>query len=133
VSTPDTWIGVVVSLIGLAWAFILYCRVEPAKVHAFVEGNATLRALHRFLYNRYYIDTLYDLLIRYVVLGISHIEQAFDTYVVDGIVNGIARLVTGVGSGVRRVETGRVQAYMVGFFGGVAILAVLVFVLVTFR
>jgi proton-translocating NADH-quinone oxidoreductase chain L len=132
-STPDTWIGVVVSLIGLAWAFILYCRVEPAKVHAVVERNATLRGLHRFLYNRYYIDTLYDLLVRYVVLGISHIEQAFDTYVVDGIVNGIARLITGIGGGVRRVETGRVQTYMVGFFGGVAILAVLVFVLVTFR
>jgi NADH-quinone oxidoreductase subunit L len=72
-------------------------------------------------------------LIRYVVLGISHIEQAFDTYVIDGIVNGIARLITGIGGGVRRVETGRVQTYMVGFFGGVAILAVLVFVLVTFR
>jgi NADH:ubiquinone oxidoreductase subunit 5 (subunit L)/multisubunit Na+/H+ antiporter MnhA subunit len=132
-STPDTWIGVLVSLLGLAWAFFLYCRVEPAKVQAVVEGNSTLRVLHRILYNRYYIDTFYDLLIRYVVLGISYIEQAFDTYVIDGIVNGVARLVTGLGSGVRRAETGRVQTYMVGFFGGVAILAVLVFVLVTFR
>ena len=132
-SASDTWIGVAVSLIGLGWAFFLYARVEPAKLHAFVEENSTLRALHRFFYNRYYIDTLYDWLIRYVVLGISLIEQAFDTYVVDGIVNGVARLIIGLGSGVRRVETGRVQAYMVGFFGGVAVLAVLVFVLVTFR
>jgi NADH-quinone oxidoreductase subunit L len=131
-SAPDTWIGVAVSLVGLIVAFVMYARVEPAKLHAFVEENSTLRALHRFLYNRYYIDALYDLFIRYVVLGISQVEQAFDAYVVDGIVNGVARLVTGVGSGVRRVETGRVQAYMVGFFGGVAILAVLVFVLVTF-
>jgi NADH:ubiquinone oxidoreductase subunit 5 (subunit L)/multisubunit Na+/H+ antiporter MnhA subunit len=133
VALPDTWIGVAVSLVGLGWAFFLYARVEPAKVHAFVEENSTLRALHRLFYNRYYIDTLYDLLIRYVVLGISHVEQAFDTYVVDGIVNGVARLIIGLGSGVRRVETGRVQAYMVGFFGGIAVLAVLVFVLVTFR
>lgn len=132
-SSVDTWIGVVVAFIGLGWAFFLYARVEPAKLHAVVEGNGFLRALHRFFFNRYYIDALYDLLIRYVVLGISHIEQAFDTYVVDGIVNGVARLITGAGSGVRRVETGRVQAYMVGFFGGVAVLAVLVFVLVTLR
>jgi NADH:ubiquinone oxidoreductase subunit 5 (subunit L)/multisubunit Na+/H+ antiporter MnhA subunit len=124
---------VAVSLVGLIVAFVMYARVDQAKLHAFVEGNSTLRALHRFFYNRYYIDALYDLFIRYVVLGISHVEQAFDTYVVDGIVNGVARLVTGVGSGVRRVETGRVQAYMVGFFGGVAILAVLVFVLVTYH
>ena len=33
---------------------------------------------------------LYDLLIRYIVLGLSHIEQAFDAYVVDGMVNGMA-------------------------------------------
>jgi NADH-quinone oxidoreductase subunit L len=36
------------------------------------------------------------------------------------------------GRGLRHVETGKVQTYMVGFFGGVAVLAVLVFVLVTF-
>lgn len=132
-SAADTWIGVAVSFIGLIWAFVLYARVEPAKVHAAVENNSTLRVLHRILYNRYYVDTLYDFIVRYIVLGLSHIEQAFDTYVVDGIVNGIARLITGIGGGVRRVETGRVQAYMVGFFGGVAVLAVLVFVLVTLR
>jgi hypothetical protein len=31
---------------------------------------------------------------------------------------------------VRRVETGQVQSYMIGFFGGVAVLAVLALVLI---
>jgi NADH-quinone oxidoreductase subunit L len=66
------------------------------------------------------------------VFGISHIEQAFDTYIIDGLVNGTARVVTTLGRDVRRVETGRVQAYMIGFFGGVAVLAILVFALITF-
>jgi NADH-quinone oxidoreductase subunit L len=35
-----------------------------------------------------------------------------------------------LGGGLRRLETGRVQSYMIGFFGGLAILSVLVFVLV---
>ncbi|QBD79206.1 NADH-quinone oxidoreductase subunit L [Ktedonosporobacter rubrisoli] len=132
ISSPLTWVGVVVAFIGLGWAYFLYARVEPAKVDAVVQGNAVLRVLHRILYRRYYIEDLYDLFIRYVVLGISHVEQAFDAYIVDGIVNGVAYIITSFGRGVRQVETGRVQAYMVGFFGGVAVLAVIVFVLVTF-
>lgn len=131
-ATPDTWLGVAVSFVGLITAYVLYARMEPATLNAFVQNHGFLRFLHRFFYNRYYIDDLYDLLIRYIVLGISHLEQAFDTYIVDGIVNGVARLITGIGGGVRRVETGRVQTYMVGFFGGVAVFAIVVFVLVTF-
>lgn len=129
---PKTWVGVAVSLIGLAWAYTLYTRVDLARINAFVQGNAVLRVLHRILLRKFYVDDLYDLLIRYVVLGISHIEQAFDTYIVDGLVNGVAQLVTVLGRDTRRVETGRVQAYMVGFFGGVAVLAILVFALVLF-
>lgn len=127
-----TWIGVAVSFVGLIWAYVLYTRFELAAIHDFVENNAVLRFLHRLTLRKFYIDDLYALLIRYVVLGISHIEAAFDTYVVDGIVNGVAQAVIGVGRGVRHVETGRVQSYMAGFFGGVAILAIVVFVLVAF-
>jgi NADH-quinone oxidoreductase subunit L len=128
----DTWVGVIVSLAGLGVAYWMYCRLEPARLHAVVENNALLRGLHRFLYNRYYVDEFYNLLIKYVVLGLAHVAQAFDTYVVDGIVNGAASLVTFFGSDLRRVETGRVQSYMIGFFGGAAVLIVVVIVLVTF-
>ena len=95
-----------------------------------MKNNAFLRNTHRLLYNRYYIDELYDLLVKYGVLGLSHIEQAFDAYIVDGLVNGVARLVTTLGRDIRYTETGRVQSYMIAFFGGVAVLSVLVFVLV---
>jgi proton-translocating NADH-quinone oxidoreductase chain L len=131
-SDPLTWIGVVVSFAGLIVAYVLYTRLELATIHDFVENNAALRFLHRLTLRKFYIDDLYDLFIRYVIFGISHIEAAFDTYVVDGIVNGVAQAVTGVGRGVRHVETGKVQTYMVGFFGGVAILAIVVFALAMF-
>ncbi|MDQ6659572.1 MAG: NADH-quinone oxidoreductase subunit L, partial [Chloroflexota bacterium] len=124
-----TWLGVVVSLAGFAWAYALYARAGLASVSKVVENNAVLRVLHRILLRKYYVDQLYDVLIRYGVLGLSHVEQAFDTYIVDGLVNGAAQLVTSIGRGVRQVETGRVQAYMLGFFGGVAVLAAIVIVL----
>jgi proton-translocating NADH-quinone oxidoreductase chain L len=126
-----TWLGVIVSLIGFAWAYTLYARFEFAKINDYVQANAVLRTLHRILLRKYYIDDLYNLFIRYVVLGLSHVEQAFDTYIVDGLVNGTARLAITFGRDLRHIETGRVQSYMVGFFGGVAILAAVVIVLVT--
>jgi proton-translocating NADH-quinone oxidoreductase chain L len=129
---PLTWIGLAVSLVGFAWAYLLYTRVELAQIHDFVENRAFLRSAHRVLLHKFYVDDLYNLLIRYVVFGFSYTCQAFDTYIIDGLVNGIARLVITIGRDVRHVETGRVQVYMIGFFGGVAVLAILVFALVTF-
>ncbi|HYA99669.1 MAG TPA: NADH-quinone oxidoreductase subunit L [Ktedonobacteraceae bacterium] len=127
-----TWVGLAVSLIGFTWAFVLYARFEFASVHDYVENRAFLRTAHRILLHKFYVDDLYNWIIKYIVLGLSHIAQAFDTYVVDGIVNGVARLITVLGRDVRHVETGRVQTYMIGFFGGVAVLAILVFALVAF-
>jgi NADH-quinone oxidoreductase subunit L len=132
VTTLPGALGVIVPIIGLIWAYVLYTRFEFAAINDFVQRNAVLRVLHRILLRKYYVDDLYDLLIRYVVLGISHIEQAFDAYVVDGLVNGVARLVLTTGRDVRHVETGRVQAYMVGIFGGVVVLIAFVFVLINF-
>ena len=94
-SLPDTWIGVAVSLVGLIVAYAIYARVELTKIEAFVQSRPVLRTVHRILYNRYYIDAFYDWLVKYVVLnGICWLAQAFDTYVIDGIVNGIASLIT---------------------------------------
>jgi len=126
-----TYPGIVVALLGFAWAYTLYTRVDLSKINAFVQGNTVLRVLHRILLHKYYIDDLYDLFVRYVVLGISHVVQAFDTYIIDGLVNGTARLVTTFGRDLRHVETGKVQTYMFGFFGGLAVLALVVIVLVT--
>jgi NADH-quinone oxidoreductase subunit L len=131
ISDPLTWLGAIVSLVGLGIAWVIYGRVELVKINQFVQSNAVLRTIHRILYNRYYIDDLYNWFVKYIILGIAQVAQAFDRYVIDGIVNGVARGATGAGTGVSRVETGRVQSYMIGFFGGVAVLAVVVVVLLT--
>ena len=127
-----TWLGVVIALIGIGWAYVLYCRIGMEAVHEYVESHTALRVAHRILLRKFYVDEFYNLLIKYVVLGLSHIEQAFDAYIVDGIVNGVAWIIMSFGRDLRHVETGKVQTYMVGFFGGVAVLAALIFVLVTF-
>jgi NADH-quinone oxidoreductase subunit L len=128
---PLTWVGVVVSLVGLGVAWTIYGLVDLVKINQFVQSNAVLRTVHRILYNRYYIDDLYNAFVKYVILGLAALAQAFDRYIIDGIVNGVARGATEAGTGLSRVETGRVQTYMIGFFGGVAVLAVAIVFLIT--
>ncbi|HEX7735516.1 MAG TPA: NADH-quinone oxidoreductase subunit L [Ktedonobacteraceae bacterium] len=127
-----TWLGVFIAFAGIAWAWNLYVRVGWERVHEVVENNAVLRALHRLTLHKFYLDDFYYWLTKYVFLGIAHIAAAFDSSIVDGIVNGVAGLVAGLGKGLRRTETGKVQSYMYGFFGGVAALVIIVLVLVAF-
>jgi NADH-quinone oxidoreductase subunit L len=130
-AAPDTWIGVIVSVAGLAVAWWMYGTVSLARIHQVVENSALLSTIHRVLYNRYYMDTLYNKWIAQgLALGITRLEQWFDANVIDGIVNGVAWLIGLFGREVRYTETGRVQSYMLTFFGGIAILAIVVFFLV---
>ncbi len=131
-SDPFTWVGVLVALVGFGVAYALYTRFSLAEINAVVENNAVLRFLHRLTNRKLYLDDLYYWLTKYVFLGIAHIASAFDASIVDGIVNGVAGSVMGLGKGLRRAETGRVQSYMYGFFGGVAALAIAVLVLAAF-
>jgi NADH:ubiquinone oxidoreductase subunit 5 (subunit L)/multisubunit Na+/H+ antiporter MnhA subunit len=127
-----TWIGVAVAFVGIATAWVLYARVGTEKVHEYVEERMILRFLNRLTLRKFYLDDLYYWLTKYVVLGIAYVAAAFDTTIVDGFVNEVARTITGLGNGLRRSESGRVQSYMYGFFGGVATLALVVVVLFIF-
>ena len=64
------------------------------------------------------VDTLWGELYRTVGLGLlfknAEISNAFDRKVIDGIVDGSATTVRGFGSLVRKLQTGKIQAY-IGF------------------
>jgi proton-translocating NADH-quinone oxidoreductase chain L len=127
-----TWVGVGVAACGFLVAYVLYTRFSLAQISAVVEKNALLRFLHRLTNRKFYLDDLYYWLTKYCFLGIAYIASAFDTFIVDGLVNGVATAVTDSGKSLRHIETGKVQSYMYGFFGGIAALAIIVFVLVVF-
>ncbi len=52
----------------------------------------------------------------------------FDRYVIDGIVNGSARAVRGLGDLTRRSETGELQSYGAAMFGGALIILIAFFI-----
>ena len=90
-------------------------------------GNPIGAPIYRLLKNRYYIDELYGLIIKYVVLGLSQGAYLFDKYIIDGIVNGTGRFVRGLGGVTRRSESGFLQNYGAVLFGGALLLMIAVF------
>jgi NADH-quinone oxidoreductase subunit L len=121
------------------------------------EKSSLARAGYTFLENKYYLDDLYEKVIRDGVKGpIARGANWFNRYVLDGIVNGLGRGATVVGratykyidqgvidnvvngTGVaseeagqelRKIQTGKVQQYGALLFGGAVVLAAFLVVL----
>ncbi|MBI2885581.1 MAG: NADH-quinone oxidoreductase subunit L [Chloroflexi bacterium] len=109
------------ALLGIALAWLVY-GVKALRADSL--GSALGGLPYRMLYHKYGLDFLYEKvlvgsLLYTVVCGLF---AALDRYVVDGLVNGAGQLTRGLGRGLRRVETGQVQAYGLAIFLGVVVI-----------
>ena len=104
--------------IGLA-AFIWLKRREIAATAA-----ATFPGLYRLLLNKYYVDEVYDAAIVQPIRIVSQeaLWRGIDVHVIDGAVNGVATIVDGWSSLLRRLQTGSVRAYAGSLFIGVVLI-----------
>ncbi len=110
--------GVFVGLLGIILAWVVYGR--PAeKLREAAKGLV----IYPLLLHKYYFDELYDAAVVRPTLALGEVADNFDRRAVDGVVNGVAWLADLAGTGMRYVETGRVQFYaLVTFFGAAALL-----------
>jgi NADH-quinone oxidoreductase subunit L len=114
-----------VGLAGIALAWVMYGG-------ALDRAERLAKALawpHRLLWNKYWIDELYDaLIIRPYVRLSDYFWKVVDTEVIDGAINGVGELVREVGGRVRRLQTGNVQSYalamLLGALGVILLLAI---------
>jgi len=79
--------------------------------------------------NKYYIDDLYQLVFARGGVLLAEALWWFDAKIIDGAVNGAATLAQGIGRGLRRSQTGRVENYGLGMAAGL-ILVLIVYVVV---
>jgi NADH-quinone oxidoreductase subunit L len=77
--------------------------------------------VYRLLLNKYYVDELYDAAIVDPTVKISNdvLWKAMDVSMIDGLVNGSAKLVSGISQVLRKIQTGVAQSYAVVFIGGI--------------
>lgn len=100
--------SVVIALIGITIAGFLYLAnpTLPAKF------TSTFPALHRAVFNKWYIDELYDFLFVNPCKALGRfLWKGFDVLVIDGIVNGTAHVVMAFGGVVRYLQTGYIYSY----------------------
>jgi NADH-quinone oxidoreductase subunit L len=117
--------SVVVAVVGISIAYALYI-VSPGIPARF---TATFPRLHRAVFNKWYIDELYDFLFVNPCKNCGmFLWKGFDVVVVDGVVNGVAKVVMGFSAGIRQLQSGYVHNYAFGMtLGTVVILAFYVF------
>jgi NADH-quinone oxidoreductase subunit L len=106
-------VDAVVAVGGLGASYVLWSRrVDIPALEPVV------------LQKSYFIDEIYDTAIGRPAEGFARLAAVFDSQVIDGAVNGLARLARGAGGGLRRIQTGFVRQYALGIvIGAVALLA----------
>jgi NADH-quinone oxidoreductase subunit L len=113
---PAFWL----TLAGFALATLLYL-VKPELRAGVVR---VLAAPIRLLERKYYMDDLWINGLAGGGLRLGKASSAVDTGVIDGVVNGAARLVASVAAMLRRVQTGYLYHYAFAMILGlVALLA----------
>ena len=118
-------LSVVIALVGIAVAAMLYL-VKPDLPKKFTSA---FPALHRAVYNKWYIDELYDFMIVNPCKAMGRfLWKGFDVLVIDGLVNGVAHVVMAFGGVVRYTQTGQIYNYAWTMaFGVVAIVGYYLF------
>ncbi|MBI4850774.1 MAG: NADH-quinone oxidoreductase subunit L [Acidobacteria bacterium] len=87
--------------------------------YAVFKGKPMLQ-MPSVLENKYYIDEIYDAVIVNPLKFISTygLWKFFDVVVIDGTINGLAKLVTLIGVGFRQLQPGITRLYAAFIFGG---------------
>ena len=108
-------ISSVVGLAGIAFAWTRYKNRVPSA--------EPTNALQKLVANKFYVDEIYNIFIVQPIKNASHflLWKLFDCGIIDGIVNGVAALIRVIGSILRRLQTGLVQAYIVSMVVGIVL------------
>jgi len=119
---PLPLISLLLAGLGILLAYAMY---SAKWLSAEAVGKA-FAPIYTILSRKYWIDELYEkvFVVRVLVNGIFAICNFFDTRIVDGAVNGIAKGTSATGKVVRRTQTGQLQVYTMTI--AIGILAIVV-------
>jgi NADH-quinone oxidoreductase subunit L len=112
--------GLMAASVALVLVMIMtarrYYQNKSANSEQFERGFGFA---HTLLYNKYYVDELYDaIIVRPLVTFSNFLWQSFDVLIVDGAINGAAWLLGQAAAVLRRVQTGMVRSYAFIFLMG---------------
>jgi len=110
---------VAIGAIIFAWAIYQKQMISAQALAQRFSG------IYRILKNKYYVDEFYTFCVDRILFVISDMAHWFDRHIVDGAVNGFSHIIQLSAGSLRRIQTGFVQNYALGIFGGVVALCLL--------
>ncbi len=124
------WVLMGLAVLG-ALAAIYFTYRLYIKYRALPAANEEqMKPWERVVYNKYYVDEIYDGLIRKPLdFSARTFYRFFDTELIDGIVNGAGSAVKTIGSSVRFFQNGNIGFYIMSMVLGVVITVLLTFII----
>jgi NADH-quinone oxidoreductase subunit L len=111
-------------LLGILLAHLMYV----AKPQLPESIASSLGGLYKLVYNKYFVDEIYDATIVKPVVNGSRVVlwRGADAGLIDGIVNGVGATARKVGGGLRLMQSGNIRSYATWvLLGGVAVIVAL--------
>jgi NADH-quinone oxidoreductase subunit L len=103
-------VSLVVAIAGIVTAHRFYV-VDPSAPERLAERA---RGLYRLLFNKYWVDEVYDAkIVQPIVRGSVRLWRGFDAAFIDGAVNGVGREIERAAGFLRQAQTGAVQVYAI--------------------
>jgi NADH-quinone oxidoreductase subunit L len=125
-SNSTEWTLMAVSVLGAVIALIYAYSKYVSKADVPVADTEERPALTNLSYHKFYVDELYDTIIRKPLDALSvFFYKVIDRLGIDGIVNGLGKGTVEASKGMRLLQTGNVGFYI--FMMVVGIVAILVY------
>lgn len=112
-------------LMALSIALVIVAILTARRLYLNRSENSYameqgLGGLHKLIYNKFYIDELYDKVFITPTVSLSVLLwKKFDVLLIDGFVNGSAWLVGQFSGALRKLQTGMIRSYAFVFLAGV--------------
>lgn len=119
-------IAVLAAIATIYFAYIVYMQKRTLPL----KENDKMPGFQKLVYNKYYIDEIYNAVITKPldVLSVAF-HKFFDIQIIDGIVNGVGSAVKGIGSGVRLLQTGNIGFYVISMVIGIVFIVLVTFLI----
>ncbi|AEW03435.1 NADH dehydrogenase [Niastella koreensis] len=111
---------VLLAIAGIGLAYVLYYKENerPQKLAAALGG------IYKTVKQKFYFDEGYLFVTKKIIFnGIAKPAAWIDKYLVDGTINGLGWVTTRFSASIKALQSGRIQGYLIYFFGGIIALA----------
>jgi NADH-quinone oxidoreductase subunit L len=116
------WISVAAGVIGIGLAYLMYI-VKPSLADSI---SSSLGGLYRLVYNKYYVDEIYDAAVVKPIVSGSRVVlwRGVDAGLIDGAVNGVGSRSQALGALLKCFQSGNIRSYATWVVFGSVVLVV---------